>query len=279
VSWQAPVRAMAVVVAAAALVVAVRDDSNSGAAGVARTAAEPAIELPSTRGANGEELAAALAANDEALRAAIDAWRNEEDPPSAEPPPEVMDAARYLNKTVRKLAKKQTLARSTVRELPSGMAAQIRSLIAAQRDLFKLSAGWPPHKVETGDPEPLRNLSGYYDEANQRYGIHQHYLAAIHFVESKFGRVKNDSVAGAQGPMQFIPSTWEIYGEGGNIQDDHDAILAAARLLKANGAPGDYARALRAYNNSPLYVDAVTRYAKQIQRDRHAVYFFYCFGP
>jgi hypothetical protein len=60
---------------------------------------------------------------------------------------------------------------------------------------------------------------------------------------------------------------------------DHDAILAAARLLKANGAPGDYARALRAYNNSPLYVDAVTRYAKQIQRDRHAVYFFYCFGP
>jgi membrane-bound lytic murein transglycosylase B len=269
---------MAVVVAAAALVLAVRDGSNSGAAGVARTAVEPAFELPAPRGANGEELAAALAANDEALRAAIDAWRAEEDPPSAEPPAEVMDGAKYLNKAVRKLAKKQTLARSTVRELPSGMAAQIRSLIAAQRDLFKLSAGWPPHKVETGNPEPLRNLSGYYDEANQRYGIHQHYLAAIHFVESKFGRVKNDSVAGAQGPMQFIPSTWEIYGEG-SIQDDHDAILAAARLLKANGAPGDYARALRAYNNSPLYVDAVTRYAKQIQRDRHAVYFFYCFGP
>ncbi len=79
--------------------------------------------------------------------------------------------------------------------------------------------------------------------------------------------------------MQFIPSTWEIYGNGGNIQDPHDAILAAANLLRDNGAPGDYRRALRAYNNSGLYVDAVQRYARQIKRDRYAIYFLYCFGP
>ena len=274
----AVVTALAALAAGASLFVAARDGSTSGGSSPLPTAEKDAAPK-SPRGASGEELAARLAANDAALHAAIDAWRAEEDPPSAEPPADVMTGAKYVNRTVRKLAKRKTLARNTFRALPSGLAGQLRKLTASQRDLFKLAAGWPPHKIETGEPEPLADLSSYYDEANRRYEIARHYLAAIHFVESKFGRVKNDSVAGAQGPMQFIPSTWEIYGEGGNIQDDHDAILAAARLLRANGAPGDYARALRAYNDSPLYVDAVTRYAKQIQRDRYAIYYFYCFGP
>jgi membrane-bound lytic murein transglycosylase B len=91
--------------------------------------------------------------------------------------------------------------------------------------------------------------------------------------------VVSNSVAGAQGPMQFIPSTWAIYGHGGNIRDPHDAILAAARLLKANGAPGRYGPALRAYNPSGLYVDAVTRYAREIDRDSYALYFLYSWEP
>ena len=245
-----------------------------GVAGGGSASVDPAV-----RGASAEQLAADIAANDAALRAAIDAWRAEEDPPSSEPPREVMDGSRYLQEAVRTLVRRRSLARNVLRQLPAKLSSQIRSLIVAQRDLVKLSNGWPPHDVETGKPEPLANLTGYYDEAHDRHGIHQHYLAAINFVESKFGRVKNDSVAGAQGPMQFIPSTWQIYGNGGNIQDPHDAILAAANLLRDNGAPDDYQRALRAYNNSSLYVDAVQRYARQINRDRHAIYFFYCFGP
>jgi membrane-bound lytic murein transglycosylase B len=151
-------------------------------------------------------------------------------------------------------------------------------LIEAARDLRALSAGWPPHKVKTGNPRPLAELDRYYDAARRRHGIHQHYLAAIHHVESKFGRVKNDSVAGAQGPMQFIPSTWDIYGHG-NVHDPHDAILAAANLLDDNGAPEDYRRALHAYNPSRLYVDAVQRYARLIKHDAYAIYFLYCWGP
>jgi membrane-bound lytic murein transglycosylase B len=231
------------------------------------------------RAVSAEQIAAGLVANDAALRAAIDAWRADEDPPSADPPAEVMDASRYLQKTIRTLVRKRSLARNVRDRLPSRLEGQLQSLIVAQRDLVKLSNGWPPHEVETGKPEPLANLWSYYDEAHDRHGIGQPYLAAINLVESKFGRVKNDSVAGAQGPMQFIPSTWEIYGNGGNIQDPHDAILAAANLLRDNGAPGDYPRALRAYNDSSLYVDAVTRYARQIKRDPYALYFFYCFGP
>jgi membrane-bound lytic murein transglycosylase B len=70
--------------------------------------------------------------------------------------------------------------------------------------------------------------------------------------------------------MQFLPATWRAYGLGGDVHDPHDAILGAANYLHANGAPGDVRRALRRYNDSPLYVDAVLRYAGRIARDRHA---------
>ena len=96
------------------------------------------------------------------------------------------------------------------------------------------------------------------------------YLAAIHLVETRMGRIKGDSIAGAQGPMQFIPTTWAIYGRGGDITSNRDAIHAAARYLRATGAPADMARALRAYNNSARYVRAVTAYAQQIQADERA---------
>jgi membrane-bound lytic murein transglycosylase B len=78
--------------------------------------------------------------------------------------------------------------------------------------------------------------------------------------------------------MQFIPSTWKIYG-GGSVNDPHDAIQAAARLLRDRGAPGSYARALYAYNPSKLYVRAVSTYAKLIARDPYAIHFLYCWGP
>jgi soluble lytic murein transglycosylase-like protein len=237
------------------------------------------LPVTEARGASAEALSAQLSANDAALRAAIDAWRAGDDPPKAPPPREVMAPARDLQRKVRSLAQHPSLARNTIALLPRPLASDLRALIGASRDLRELSAGWPPHPVKTGEPRSLAELMRYYDGANRRYDVGQHYLAAIHHVESKFGRVKSDSVAGAKGPMQFLPSTWEIYGRGGDIQDPHDAILAAANLLDDNGAPGDYRRALHAYNPSQLYVDAVQRYARLIKRDSYAVYFLYCWGP
>jgi membrane-bound lytic murein transglycosylase B len=92
-------------------------------------------------------------------------------------------------------------------------------------------------------------------------------LAAIHLVETRMGRIRGDSTAGARGPMQFLPSTWAAYGNGGDIESNHDAIFTAARYLQANGAPADMAKAIWNYNHSDRYVQAVTRYAQRMLAD------------
>jgi membrane-bound lytic murein transglycosylase B len=117
---------------------------------------------------------------------------------------------------------------------------------------------------------PAKELLGHYQEAQRRIGVPWTYLAAIHLVETRMGRIRGTSTAGARGPMQFLPSTWALYGDGGNINDPRDAILAAARLLRHNGAPGDMAKALWHFNPSDNYVRAVTEYAHTMQRSRSA---------
>jgi len=88
-------------------------------------------------------------------------------------------------------------------------------------------------------------------------------------------RDANGDFARAEGPMQFIPSTWARYGLGGNVHDTRDAILGAANYLHASGASGDVRRALHAYNPSPSYVDAVLRYARRMRVDRTMFYELY----
>lgn len=119
-------------------------------------------------------------------------------------------------------------------------------------------------------PPPADELLGYYRETQRRTGVPWAYLAAIHLVETRMGRIRGPSTAGARGPMQFLPSTWDLYGAGGDITDPRDAIRAAARLLKDNGAPDDMAAALYGYNPSDLYVRAVTEHARTMQRSELA---------
>jgi membrane-bound lytic murein transglycosylase B len=75
--------------------------------------------------------------------------------------------------------------------------------------------------------------------------------------------------------MQFLPATWEAHGEGGDIMNPRDSILAAARYLKALGADEDLRAALYGYNRSEAYVDAVLAYASDMAADESAFYAYY----
>jgi soluble lytic murein transglycosylase-like protein len=271
-----PVRASAIVIALIVVtaVAAVSGCGGGGSSANTSTAAAPPAPdaaLPATPRALSDRLSAA----DAALRRAIHAWRAGGQPGKGAPPRDVARPALYVERGLRLLSRRPGLAAATIHRLPVRLAREAHELTAATRDLRRLSAGWPAHAVRTGPAEPVGRLLVYYRAAQRRFGVGWHVLAAVNLVESAFGRARNASVAGAQGPMQFMPSTWRTYGLGGDIRDPHDAILGAANLLRRAGAPDSYARALYAYNPSPLYVDAVRRYARLIARDRDAVYFLY----
>jgi hypothetical protein len=147
--------------------------------------------------------------------------------------------------------------------------------IAATADLVALTpkaARLPPWRIVAAkNPAVLR---ADYQSAQAATAVGWSYLAAINFVETDFGRVAGPSSAGAQGPMQFLPATWAIYGHG-DIYRASDAILGAARFLAGHGATRDIGSALYAYNPSWQYVDAVLRYASRLRHDPHALIGYY----
>lgn len=114
-----------------------------------------------------------------------------------------------------------------------------------------------------------------YMQAAQRYGLDWAIVAGIGKVECDHGRDPDPSCsregvtnsAGAGGPMQFIASTWTRYAVDGDANgiasrwDPADAIFASARYLEASGAPGDYRRAIFAYNHADWYVADVESWA------------------
>jgi len=109
-----------------------------------------------------------------------------------------------------------------------------------------------------------------YQAAGIEYGVRWEVLAAINEIETDYGRNLNVSSAGALGWMQFMPSTWQMYGTDGNKdgrKDPYnpvDAIFAAARYLKAAGYEQDVRRAIFAYNHADWYVDSVLLRARVI---------------
>ena len=144
---------------------------------------------------------------------------------------------------------------------------ELRAL--APKTQRKLPTGW--HIVT---PAPAAELLAYYKEAEAEFNVPWPYLAAIHLVETRMGRIRGTSSAGAQGPMQFMPATWARFGKG-DINSNRDAILSAARYLVYNGAPTRMRDALWNYNHSYRYVDAVTEYAEQMIADEFAFRGYY----
>jgi hypothetical protein len=217
-------------------------------------------------------LAKAVVDTNAELAKAIDDWLAGG---QARPSEDVMLLALYAQRIELLLAERPSLARSVLRRLPPTLAARINSELAAKRELWRLTPVSHRKRFTTGPALPPATLLRYYREAQVRFGVRWNVLAAVNFLESAFNKLRNNSASGAQGPMQFIPATWRAYGLGGNVRDPHDAILGAANYLNANGAPANNRRALYRYNPSPLYVDAVLRYARRIRTDPRAFYVYY----
>jgi membrane-bound lytic murein transglycosylase B len=234
----------------------------------ARAAPAPNAPLPATPSA----LATALGATESALASGIDAWRASGAPT---PSGDLTLTALYEQRIYRLLSAKRPLARATLARLRPPLLSFARDVVTAHRELAALTPGLKTRVVHVGPAAPPAELLADYREAQSRFGVPWYVLAAVNFVESAFGKVRSASAAGAQGPMQFLPSEWRTYGLGGNVHDPHDAILGAANFLHAAGARRSLARALHAYNPSRLYVDAVLRYARRMRVDIRAFYVFY----
>ncbi len=162
---------------------------------------------------------------------------------------------------------KDSLKRRSVLKSIAGMSMGVAGAISVATDTAKADA--------TGDIPS--NYLDLYRRTGNNWGLDWAYLAGIGWVETHHGQYTDgcaESSAGARGPMQFIPSTWEAYGVDGNndgvkrICDYRDAIPGAANYLTASGAPGNWDDALYSYNHSWSYVEHVKDTAA-VYRDRY----------
>ena len=239
--------------------------NNGGAApGPAPPAAPPSSgPVPGASTVDAASVAASLANAERAIR----------DPGTGTG--ELEKAGRVQQDAYRALVDHPEWMPQVLRTVPASLQETVRANVSAGTELRALGkprTALPPWRIVA--PAPAQELLGHYKATEAALGIPWQYLAAIHLVETRMGRIRGTSVAGAQGPMQFLPATWSRYGNGGDINSNRDAIFGAARLLAANGGPGNMGNALYRYNPTPRYVNAVTAYAGQM-RGNERVYLGY----
>jgi len=150
------------------------------------------------------------------------------------------------------------------------LAAQER--LAAARAAAAAAASSAASSVTAGGV-PSDFLDLYQAAASTCSGLPWVVLAAVGQVESGHGSNNGPSSAGAEGPMQFLPSTFAGYAVDGDgdgdtdIWDPADSIYSAARYLCANGGgrgPGGLYSALWNYNHADWYVQLVIGVAGQL---------------
>lgn len=175
--------------------------------------------------------------------------------------------------TYRKLGREDSWDFQVLDALPVELRNNVNLHVTARRALRGLHSGFPSADFIPAwgivEPAPAEELLRFYNEASETTGIEWEFLAAINLLETGLGQIRGLSGAGAQGPMQFMPMTWEEVGEG-DVNDPEDAIHAAARYLVRRGGPEDMPKALWGYNNSDEYVAAVSTYAQILRGDPQA---------
>ena len=152
----------------------------------------------------------------------------------------------------------------------------VRALLGRGGRVVSLREPKLPVDTATSQGKPGTYIE-LFRESAARYcpGMSWTVLAAIGQIESGDGANNGPSSAGAAGPMQFLPSTWAVwgitaFGEPGppNIMDPYDAVPSAARYLCAAGAgtPAGLPAAIFAYNHASWYVAEVLALAREYAR-------------
>ena len=190
--------------------------------------------------------------------------------------PEVLAAAGRLQQVAyRRLGENPAWEQEVFAHTPPELHESIWRQATARREFramhTRLGENLPAWRIV--EPLPAEELLAIYREAEARFGVPWNVLAAVNLVETAMGRIVGLSSAGAQGPMQFMPPTWEAYGMGGDVWDTHDAVMGAANYLAANGGnrgtADGVANALFHYNRSNHYVRGVMHYAEVMRLEPH----------
>jgi hypothetical protein len=168
----------------------------------------------------------------------------------------------------------------------TGLIAKVKAVLGPSGEIVNLRQQQLPDSQpesvpssETADNQLPTTYLQLFQESAAKYcpGLSWTVLAAIGQIESGDGTNEGPSSAGALGPMQFLPSTWAIWGIDGfgqtgtpNIMDPYDAVPSAARLLCADGAAAGGASlsaAIFDYNHANWYVSEVLALAAEYAQD------------
>jgi hypothetical protein len=162
------------------------------------------------------------------------------------------------------------------------LATQVKTVLGASSQVVRLAPVVASTTLPVDSHPPTGMPSSYlalFQESAAQYcpGLSWTVLAAIGQIESGDGANTGPSSAGALGPMQFLPSTWQIWGIDGfgetgppDIMNPFDAVPSAARLLCGSGAAqGGQAlrQAIFTYNHATWYVDEVLTLAAEYARE------------
>lgn len=178
---------------------------------------------------------------------------------------------------LRQLADRPELDDAVLAAVEPSARPAVERIVRARQFLQQRSASRPPLPLPDElpawtivEPEPVDTLLASYAEAEALTGIAWYWLAAIHLQETRMGRIEGVSSAGAVGPMQFLPTTWDVCCSG-DPTVTRDAIIGAATYLAQSGGPDDMAAAVFQYNPNDGYVAVVTAYAENL-RDEPELY-------
>ncbi len=179
---------------------------------------------------------------------------------------------------LRELADRSDLDEVVLDDIDPSARPAVEQSVRARQFLQERSASRPSPQPPPDElpawtivaPEPIDVLLDDYREAESLTGIPWYWLAAIHLQETRMGRIVGVSSAGAVGPMQFLPTTWDVCCTG-DPTVTRDAIIGAGTYLAQSGGPDDMAAAVYQYNPNDGYVAVVTAYAESL-RDEPELY-------